>query len=324
MRPLSYVRAKPAMPVAGEPLVRRILRGLARAGVTRTVLNLHHLPETVCAAVGDPRDLGLSVRYSHEDPVLGSAGGPRRALPLLEASRFLIVNGDTLSGIDPSALLVEHARSGALVTLALIPNPSPDRYGGVLVSDDGVVQGFVRRGTPGPSWHFVGLQAAEAEVFSGLSPDVPSESVGWLYPKLMAECPGSVRALRTNAEFLDIGTPADYLDTSLLFAARAAEGVEAARSAPPSAIIGQRCRVAASATVSRTVLWDDVVVGEGASVKDCVLADGVTIEAGSRFEGVALVRAEGRVPSPGERIHGHLLAAPIGRGPLTARGTSDT
>ena len=100
LRPLTAVRAKPALPVAGEPLVRRILRWLAAAGVKRPVLNLHHLPETVTALVGDGADLGPSVRYSWEIPMLGSAGGPRRALPLLDADRFLIVNGDTLTDVD--------------------------------------------------------------------------------------------------------------------------------------------------------------------------------------------------------------------------------
>ena len=76
LRPLSAVRAKPALPVAGEALVRRILGWLAASGVTDVVLNLHHRPETVCAVVGDGSDLGVRVRYSWENPVLGSGGRP--------------------------------------------------------------------------------------------------------------------------------------------------------------------------------------------------------------------------------------------------------
>ena len=53
LRPLSAVRAKPALPVAGAPLVGRILGWLAAGGVRHAVLNLHHLPATITAAVGD-------------------------------------------------------------------------------------------------------------------------------------------------------------------------------------------------------------------------------------------------------------------------------
>ena len=61
--PLSEVRAKPALPVAGQPLISRILGWLHRAGVRRVVLNLHHRPETITRIVGDGSRLGLSVRY---------------------------------------------------------------------------------------------------------------------------------------------------------------------------------------------------------------------------------------------------------------------
>ena len=61
------------------------------------VLNLHHKPETLAALLGEGRDVGMRVRYSWEHPVLGSAGGPRRAMPLVGDDPFLIVNGDTLT-----------------------------------------------------------------------------------------------------------------------------------------------------------------------------------------------------------------------------------
>ncbi len=67
----------------GEPLARRTIAGWSAHGVRDLVLNLHHKPETITAAVGDGSDLGARVRYSWESPVLGSAGGPRHALPLL-------------------------------------------------------------------------------------------------------------------------------------------------------------------------------------------------------------------------------------------------
>src|SRR2546425_7476361 len=130
LRPLSRVRAKAALPVAGEPLVERILRWLAAAGVEEFVLNLHHLPETITGLIGDGAGLGVRVRYSWETPVLGSAGGPRHALPLLGSGEFLIVNGDTLTDVNVAEVLEAHRASGALVTMALVPNTEPDKYGG--------------------------------------------------------------------------------------------------------------------------------------------------------------------------------------------------
>jgi len=173
LRPLTEVRAKPALPVAGEPMIRRIIAWLVSQGVRDLVLNLHHRPETLTARVGDGADLGARVRYSWEAPVLGSAGGPRRAIPLLShgppkggpyvpsSSTFLIVNGDTLTDVDLQGLLSAHRASGALVTMAVVPNTEPQKYSGIAFDDDGAFVEFVPRGSSRPSWHFVGVQAAE-------------------------------------------------------------------------------------------------------------------------------------------------------------------
>ncbi len=309
LRPLSSMRAKPAVPVAGQPLVRRILRWLASQGVDDVVLNLNHLPETVCAVVGDGADLGLRARYSRESPVLGSAGGPRRALPLLAAERFLVINGDTLTDLPLGGLIERHDRSGALVTLAVVPNTEPHRYGGVLVEDDGRVVGFVGRGSQRPSWHFIGVQVAEARAFADLAEDRPAESIGMWYPRLISAKPGCVRAAITDAAFSDIGTPADYLATSLALAGEAA----AEPVVPESLLVGSRCQIPASAHLVRTVLWDDVVIGEDASLTECIVGDGVQIPAGVRWQRTAVVPARCCPARPGDRVISDLLLAPLDR-----------
>lgn len=300
LRPLSFVRAKAAMPVAGEPLVRRILRQLRASGVTEAVLNLHHLPHTITRVVGDGSDLGVKVRYSWETPVLGSAGGPRQALPIVGATTFLVANGDTLTNVDIAAVLAEHRRSGALVTMAVVPNKEPEKYGGVLVDADAAVTGFTRRGSTERSYHFVGVQIAEADAFASVSPGTVAKSVGDLYPRLIATRPGSVRACITTAEFLDIGTPDDYLRTSLLLARREAGAT----------LHGARTRVDPAARVEESVLWDDVAVEAGSLVRQCVVADGTRVPGGTSWVGVTLRPTIGELASGERRIDG-LAVAPL-------------
>ena len=292
LQPLSFVRAKAALPVGGEPLVRRILGWLAAEGVTDAVLNLHHLPHTITSVVGDGGDLGLRVRYSWEVPVLGSAGGPRRALPIVGAPRFLVVNGDTLTTLNLAPLVAEHDRSGALATLAVVPNREPEKYSGLAV-DDGNVTGVVPRGSAEPSFHFFGVQVVEARAFESVPPGVRYETVSTLYPALIAERRDSVRAFRTEVESLDIGTPADYLRSSLVMAAR-----------EPRGQIGARARIAADARIERSILWDDVIVEAGAMVRECVVADGVTVPANTSWHGVTLRVANGELASGERRVGG--------------------
>ncbi len=270
LRPLTDVRAKPAIPVAGEPMIRRIAAWLVSKGVDDLVLNLHHRPETLTACLGDGRDLGARVRYSWERPrILGSAGGPRLARPIVGASAFFIVNGDTLTDVDVAGLADSHAASGALVTLALVPNRDFLHYGGVQLDTDSRVTGFVGRGPAAKgSYHYVGVQLVNGRVFDGVEPGEAARSIGGIYDPFITSQPGSIRGVISDAAFYDVGTPADYWRTSQAFAA--AEG----KSFTPS------------------ILWDDVEVGAGAQLDECIVTDGVIVPAGAHHRREILVRGD--------------------------------
>ena len=219
LRPLTDACAKPAIPVAGEPLIRRIVRWLAAHDVNDLVVNLHYLPQTLTAVLGDGSDLSVRVRYSWEQPqILGSAGGPRLALEILGSDTFIIANGDTLTDLDVRALVGAHRRSDALVTLALVPNREPDKYGGAIMNEDGTVARFAARGPSAKdSYHFIGVQMVHAEAFRQLAAGQPAASIGGLYDALITARPGSIRGYVSDAAFWDIGTPDDYARTSAEF-----------------------------------------------------------------------------------------------------------
>lgn len=274
LQPLSSVRAKAALPVAGEALVARILRWLHDAGICRVVVNLHHRADSITSIVGDGSRFGLSVRYSWETEVLGSAGGPARALPLLESDRFLVVNGDTLTDVDLRGVVAQHLDTNALITMAVVDGDQ--RYNGVIADNVGMVRGF---GKQAGALHFIGVQMVNASVFAGVSPDRKSETVHGIYPALIASRPGAVRIFHTTKDFHDIGSPQDYLRTALKFAEREAKPLDR----------GRDCVVAADASLARTILWDRVIVGAGARLMNCVVADDVRVPDGAVLENSSLV-----------------------------------
>lgn len=286
LRPLTDVRAKPAIPVAGEPMIRRIITWLGSHGVNDLVLNLHHRPETLTACVGDGADLGARVRYSWEQPrVLGSAGGPRLAVPIIGADTFFIINGDTLTDVDLVQLAAAHAASGAVVTLALVPNREFARYGGVRLDAEHRVAGFASRGPASEgSFHYVGVQVVNRSVFDLVPVGEPANSIGGVYNALIAARPGAVRGFICDAEFWDVGTVGDYWRTSEAFLAK---------SAGPSSSGGRGTCVDPAARVTRSILWDDVEVAAGAEIDECILTDGVVIPPGAQYRRTVLVRGDG-------------------------------
>jgi NDP-sugar pyrophosphorylase family protein len=284
LQPLTGVRAKSAIPVAGEPMVRRIAAWLVSNGVDDIVLNLHHLPHTIAAVMGDGSDMAARVRYSWEQPrVLGAAGGPRQALTIVGADTFLIVNGDVLTDVDLQALSDAHGASGAMATLALVPSPEPHRYGSVSLDGSHRVIGFVPPGASvQPSYHFVGVQIVHADVFRALPPGRPAESIRGVYDELIAARLGAIRGFVSNAAFWDVGTVSDYWSTS--WSISDAAGL-------PEVTCGRGTRIDETARVSRSILWDDVDVSGDCVLDECVVTDRVSVPRGARLRRTILVRA---------------------------------
>lgn len=100
LAPLTDRVAKPMVEIAGQPLIFHQLHWLAAAGITRVVINLHHLGEQIETAIGDGTQFDLTVVYSKEEVPLETGGGIRQAAALLGDAPFLLLNGDIFTDFD--------------------------------------------------------------------------------------------------------------------------------------------------------------------------------------------------------------------------------
>lgn len=306
LAPLSSLRAKAALPVAGEALIRHQVRWLAAAGVRRVLVNLHHLPATVTRVLGHGDDLGVEVRYSWEPQVLGSAGGPRQAFDLVDDERLLVVNGDTITDLDLAGLVAAHAAHRPLVTMAV--TPARPGYNALLVNGDGAFAGVRPASATGDvlppgqrAVHFMGVQVIERAAVTPVPRGAPAETVKWLYPELCRTSPEAVRVWDSAASFFDVGTPAEYLRTAQTLAATWHRPLDR----------GARCDIHPGAIVAGSVLWDDVRVEAGATLQDCIVGDGVRVPAAARVTQATIVRLADRRPQPGDLALDGLVAVPF-------------
>ena len=113
LAPITHTTPKPLVPVAGRPLLDRLLEFLRAGGIEEVVINLHHLGHRIEEHVGDGRRFGLRVRYSPEDPILDTGGGIKNAETLLAGEPFVVVNGDSLLEIRLRDLIEWHRTRSA-------------------------------------------------------------------------------------------------------------------------------------------------------------------------------------------------------------------
>lgn len=123
MRPLTDYLPKPLLPVAGKPLIVHHIEALERAGIQDIVINHAWLGALIEQQLGDGSQFGVRLQYSAEGETgLETAGGIKKALPLLGTEPFLVVNGDVLTDINFAALTPNLAPT-MLAHLVLVPNP---------------------------------------------------------------------------------------------------------------------------------------------------------------------------------------------------------
>lgn len=315
MRPLSLLRAKPAMPVLNRPLLHFTLDRLAAAGVKQVVINLHHLPSTVVRAVGDGAGFGLEVTYSRERAILGTSGGPRKVRAFFGDEPFLLVNGDVLFDFDLRRLLARHRRAGVVASLGLIPNPDPRRYRPVITDETGAVLSLagLPRQARGRPWLFTGIHVLSPGLLERL-PKGGSDSVRDLYAPLVAEGQ-RILGVPLQGTWYDLGSPVLYLAAQQALLRKKAVGdqrhslihPEASvhpRAVVESSVVGPGSVVGDQARLTGSVLWDAVRVGPAARIADSILADGVRVTVGERIQGVVVTRLRPQAAEPAGEVRG--------------------
>lgn len=135
MRPLTDTLPKPLLEVKGKPLIVWHLEKLARNGFKEVVINIAHLGYMIPEYLGDGSKYGIKIFYSDEQEIgaLESAGGIKKALPLLGDKPFLVVNGDVFTAYEFDSSFELKDKKAHLI---LVPNPPHNPQGDFALKDD--------------------------------------------------------------------------------------------------------------------------------------------------------------------------------------------
>ena len=192
MRPLTDTTAKPLLEVRGKALIQYHVEALVAAGIERLVVNLSWQGERIRSFLGDGSAFGAVIEYSEEPEALETAGGIRQALDLLGA-RFVVVNGDILTGYDFGRL--RDVRDPAYLVLVGNPDHNPD--------GDFCLAGSRVRNDGDPRYTFSGIGVYRREFFADLEPGKRA-----LAPLLRAAADrGELGGELFDGDWSDVGTP---------------------------------------------------------------------------------------------------------------------
>lgn len=298
---LSDRRPKPMLPVCGAPLIRWAALWLRAQGIREIVVNLHHRGDQIEAELGDGRALGLAIAYSREEgEILGTGGGLRKALPLLDdghGTPFVAMNGKVILDLELAPVLALHQRHDAEATMVLRPDPEAERWGSLRTDAAGrVTQLLGKTGSnlvaEGPALMFTGVQVLTKRFIERVPASGQQCVVRTAYSQLHAEG-GAYCGFVSDAYWWEHSTVERYLlgvanviegRAKVAYAPGPVRGIDPTARIDPSATvdpmawIGPRVQVEAGAQIGpRVQLGADVVVEAGRRLRDAIVWDGAVV-----------------------------------------------
>jgi NDP-sugar pyrophosphorylase family protein len=299
--PLTEDRTKAAIPFLNRPLINYSVEYLASHGIRDIIVNLHHQPESIRVALGDGSQLGVKIEYSVEDEILGTSGALDRVRESLLDDDFVVINGKIVTNIDLGQVIAEHRKQNAIATLVLKRNAALEHFSIVEIDDHGWITRFagfpdaalpqaaaaeaagnlgsVVATTGDAPLMFTGIQVLSPRIFGYIPRGCFSHSTIHVYPQAIAAREAVIGHV-SAADWYEMSTLSRYLEAHL----RLMRG--------GSVITGEDCVIEQGASVKQSVLWDRVTVESGARVRRSVLADGVSIPANAVIDRAVVVRRD--------------------------------
>ncbi len=339
LRPLTYGTPKPMVPIMGVPFLARTLERLSEAGIRDVILPAGYMPQAIIDYFGDGSDIGMNVTYVIEETPLGTAG----ALKNVEAhitGPFVVLNGDVLTSLDLRAMIAAHEKRGGMGMLHLIRVEDPSAFGCVVHDGEDRISAFVEKpakGTEPTNEINAGTYLFERDVLdlipAGRNVSIERET----FPEIIAQGKG-LYAYTTDDYWIDLGKPEQYLgahfdvqDGKMPLAVEpgiSGAGAAAVRAClnvtqpvhadagvqiDPSAILGPHvvlgadCVIGPRAVISRSVLWDNVRIEEGAIVDEAIIASRSVVGREARVLAGTVVGHDARIDpdtvlQPGSRV----------------------
>lgn len=215
LRPLTDKTAKPALEVAGLPMLAYSLNLFyqVHAATPHTidtlVVNTHHAPQTITTIL-DRVDQPWQLHISHEPQLLDTGGGVKKCESLLRDAPTLLANADIVCDVDVAKLLRFHAARGADLTLVVVPHPRAHEIAPITIGEDDRIvdinRTFEIHNTG--SHLYAGIAVFEPALFDHLKSE-PSSIVYTGYTGLIA-AGKRVCAYIHRDHWYDCGTPESY------------------------------------------------------------------------------------------------------------------
>ena len=212
LKPLTYKRPKPLIPIAGEPCIDYMIKSLVAAGIRRIIITTGYMSDTMIKSIGDGKKFGANILYGFEESPAGTAGAVKNVSEFLDKT-FVVASGDVLADVDIKKIYDYHLEKKAIATMALTKTDNPTDFGIVGLDEDNRIVRFKEK--PKEEEVFsnlinAGIYVLEPEVLDFIPEDTMFDFSKNVFP-LLLENDLPIYGAPISGLWMDIGRPTDLL-----------------------------------------------------------------------------------------------------------------
>ncbi|MBP2030294.1 mannose-1-phosphate guanylyltransferase [Methanohalophilus levihalophilus] len=293
LRPLTFDRPKPNIPITNKPSLVHLIEHLSKEGFNDIVITVGYMAEKIEEQLGDGSMFGVHIDYVYEDEKLGTAGGVKNAEKYLKGEPFIVVGGDHVMDLELRNMFRFHESNNAMITIGLLSIDDPREFGIADMDVCNRISRFLEK--PGPGEIFsnlasTGIYMCQPEIFDWIPEGKQFDFAKDLFPKFLEENI-RINGLLVRGHWTDVGNPQAYrqaqrwmLETMPGTSIEGHFNAKNARIVGPlkisnNVVIGSNSAVVGPVVLGEnTTIGDNVLIGPYTTIAaNCVIKDGCRI-----------------------------------------------
>jgi len=214
LRPLTYLKPKPLLPLWGIPMIELQIKKLKEAGVTDIIINVGYKAKDFERHFANRKGISLS----YEDKPMGTAGAVKLAEGMFQDSdEIIILNADIVTDFDYRELINFQRNSKSDVSLFAVKVEDPSRFG-LILNKPGFrqVEAFLEKLPKEAALQYTdkfyvngGIYVMKSHLFQHFQADVPLSFEKEVFPTLIMKG-YTISRLDFQGYWLDVGTKEAY------------------------------------------------------------------------------------------------------------------
>jgi mannose-1-phosphate guanylyltransferase len=281
LRPLTYTRAKPLLPILNKPMIMHLLDTLPKE-IDTVILAVNYKKDQIERYFKE-NDCGKKIIVNDEPKPLGTGGATKFAQEHL-TGRFFVLNADVICSLNLSDMIKFHEKNNSMATISLWPVENVSEFGVADVKDNGNIVGFVEKPKPedAPS-EFInaGAYCLEPEVLDYIESERLVSMEKEIFPQIIKDT-GRFFGYKFEGFWMDIGRISSYIDAQgFLMKKNKIKKCQGKNceifGTLKDTCIGNNVVIGKNSKLESVVVYDKAVIGENVHLSYCVVGENCKI-----------------------------------------------